>query len=326
MNRFRFARAHSPDAAVATVAADPHAAYIAGGTNILDLMKDYAVAPALLVDITALSFGKVESTPLGVRVGALAKMSDVADHPTIQKQFPAIAQALLESASPQLRNMATIGGNLMQRTRCAYFRDVGTACNKRMPGAGCSALEGVNRMHAVLGGSEHCICVHASDLAVALTAFDAIVHVHGPDGDRAIPLTQFYVLPGTTPDRETVLRHGELIEMLELRPSEYTARSTYLKVRDRAAYEFALVSVAAGLDVQAGKIRTARLALGGVAPIPWRAREAEDALAGQAPTRDAFVNAGQIALSGAHGHGENDFKIALAQRAIVRAFETVASA
>jgi xanthine dehydrogenase YagS FAD-binding subunit len=215
--------------------------------------------------------------------------------------------------------MATIGGNIMQRTRCAYFRDVATACNKRASGAGCSALGGVNRMHAILGGSDHCICVHASDLAVSLVAFDALVHIRGRLGERAVPLGDFYLLPGSTPARETVLEHGELITAVEIPATASAARSVYLKVRDRGAYEFALVSVAAGLDLGGGTIRDARLALGGVAPIPWRAREAERTLRGKAPTRDAFESAAQIALRGAQGHGENDFKIALARRAIVRA-------
>jgi xanthine dehydrogenase YagS FAD-binding subunit len=322
MNLFRFARADSAGAAIATVAADPRASYIAGGTNIVDLMKDDAVTPSLLVDITTLPFAKIDADESSVRIGALAKMSDVADSPAVAHGIPAVSQALLESASPQLRNMATIGGNIMQRTRCAYFRDVATACNKRADGAGCSALGGVNRMHAIVGGSDRCICVHASDLAVALVAFDAILHLRGPAGDRTMALSDFYLLPGSTPARETALAHGELITAVEIPLAAHSRNSTYLKIRDRSQYEFALVSVAAGLDIAGGQIRAARVALGGVAPVPWRAREAERMLQGQAPSRAVFTAAAQSALRGARGYGQNDYKIPLAQRAIVRALQT----
>lgn len=322
MNRVRFARAGTMRTAIATVTAEPSATYIAGGTNIVDLMKDDAVAPSLLVDISSLPFSHIDAAGSTIRIGALAKMSDVADASAVVRDIPAVSQALLESASPQLRNMATIGGNIMQRTRCAYFRDVATACNKRSDGAGCSALGGVNRMHAVLGGSDHCICVHASDLAVALVAFDAVLHLQGANGARSIALSDFYLLPGSTPARETRLEHGELITAVEIPVGAHTRYSTYLKVRDRSAYEFALVSVAAGLDIAGGHIRTARVALGGVAPVPWRARDAERVLHGQTPSPLVFAAAAQSALRGAHGYGQNNFKIALAQRAIVRALET----
>jgi xanthine dehydrogenase YagS FAD-binding subunit len=322
MNLFRFARAGSTGSAMAAVASDSRAAYIAGGTNIVDLMKDDAITPSLLVDITTLPFGHIDADETTVRIGALARMSDVADHAAVVRGLPAVSHALLESASPQLRNMATIGGNIMQRTRCAYFRDVATACNKRAQGTGCSALGGINRMHAVMGGSDRCICVHASDLAVALVAFDAILHLQGPGGERTMPLADFYLLPGSTPERETALQHGELITAVEVPIAAYTRGSTYLKVRDRSAYEFALVSVAAGLDISGGQIRAARVALGGVAPVPWRAREAERILQGQTPSRAVFTAAAQSALRDAHGYGQNDYKIPLAQRAIVRALET----
>ena len=322
MNLFRFARADSADAAIATVAADSRASYIAGGTNIVDLMKDDAVTPSLLVDITALPFARIDADGSTLRIGALARMSDVADAFAVVQGVPAISMALLESASPQLRNMATIGGNIMQRTRCAYFRDVATACNKRADGAGCSALGGVNRMHAIMGGSERCICVHASDLAVALVAFDAMLHLRGSSGERTMALSDFYLLPGSTPERETALAHGELITAVEIPLAAHSRNSTYLKIRDRSQYEFALVSVAAGLEIAGGRIRAARVALGGVAPVPWRAHEAEGMLQGQAPSRAVFMAAAQSALRGARGYGQNDYKIPLAQRAIVRALQT----
>jgi xanthine dehydrogenase YagS FAD-binding subunit len=322
---FSYTRATDPATAGATVASHGGARFIAGGTNLLDLMKDEVERPALLVDINALPFGSVETTPAMLRIGSLARMSDVADHPAVKSDAPAISQALLLSASAQLRNAASIGGNLMQRTRCAYFRDLAGACNKRSPGDGCAALGGINRLHAILGGSAHCICTHASDLAVALVALDATVRTEGPHGERTIPLVDFYRLPGTTPQRETVLDAGELIVGVDVPRSGTAARSHYLKIRDRASYEFALVSVAAGLEVAGGTVRDARLALGGVAPIPWRARAAERSLVGRPPSPEAFAQAAHIALDGAVGHGENDFKIALARRAVVRALTQVSA-
>ena len=319
MNAFRFARAHDAASAMATVGADPRAKYVAGGTNVVDLMKDYVEQPSLLVDITALPLRGIERTPSGVRIGALALMSDVADHPAVAREFPAVAQALLLSASPQLRNMATIGGNIMQRTRCAYFRDVSQACNKRVPGSGCSALHGVNRQHAVAGGSGQCICTHPSDLAVALIALDAVVHVRGTSGERTIPFERFHLLPGATPWRETVLEHGELITAVDVPASALAKSSYYLKVRDRASFEFALVSVAAALDVRAGVVRAARVALGGVAPKPWRAHDAEAALVGRSANAQTFAAAAQAATRGMRGYGENDFKIALTLRDVARA-------
>jgi xanthine dehydrogenase YagS FAD-binding subunit len=327
MNAFRYAQAHDVASALATVAGDPRATYIAGGTNVLDLMKENVERPALLVDITGLPLHGIDRTARGVRIGALAVMSDVADHPAIASDFPVVAQALLLSASPQLRNMATIGGNLMQRTRCAYFRDVSQPCNKRAPGSGCAALEGVNRRHAVVGGSEHCICTHASDLAVALLAVDAVVHVRGRAGERTIPIDRFHLLPGTTPQRETVLERGELIVAVELPAGAAARNSYYLKVRDRASFEFALVSVAAALDIAAGgRIRAARVALGGVAPTPWRARDAEAALVGQPANAQTFAAAATAATRGMRSYGQNGFKIALTRRAVVRALAHVGGA
>lgn len=319
MNAFRYAQAHDAASAMATVGADPRAKYVAGGTNVIDLMKEYVEQPSLLVDITTLPLRAIDRTPSGVRIGALATMSDVADHPAVAREFPAVAQALLLSASPQLRNMATIGGNIMQRTRCAYFRDATQPCNKRAPGTGCSALHGVNRGHAVVGGSEQCICTHPSDLAVALLALDAVVHVRSRSGEKTVPFERFHVLPGTAPQRETVLEHGDLITAVEVPASALARGSYYLKVRDRASYEFALVSVAAALDVAGGTIRDARVALGGVAPKPWRAHDAEAALRGQPANTQSFAAAAQAATRGMRGYGENDFKIALTQRAVARA-------
>ena len=319
MNAFRYVRAPDLASALATVAGDPRATYIAGGTNVVDLMKENVEQPGLLVDITALPLRGIERTARGVRIGALAVMSDVADHPAVAADFPAVAQALLLSASPQLRNMATIGGNLMQRARCAYFRDVTQPCNKRAPGSGCGALGGVNRRHAVIGGSPQCICTHASDLAVALLAVDAIVHVRGRTGERTIPIEGFHLLPGATPQRETVLERGELIVAVELPVSAAARRSHYLKVRDRGSYEFALVSAAAALDIAGGRVRVARVALGGVAPTPWRAHAAEAALVGRPADAQTFAAAATAATRGMRSYGENGFKIALAQRAVARA-------
>ncbi|HEX3464029.1 MAG TPA: xanthine dehydrogenase family protein subunit M [Candidatus Elarobacter sp.] len=319
MKAFRYAQAHDFVSAMSAVAADKDARYVAGGTNLVDLMKEYVERPSLLVDITHLPLRGIERGSHGVRLGALALMSDVADHPAIAREFPVVSQALLLSASPQLRNMATIGGNVMQRTRCAYFRDASQSCNKRAPGSGCAAIAGVNRQHAVIGGSPSCICTHPSDLAVALLAVDAVVHVRGRSGERAIPFEKLHVLPGNTPQRETVMEHGDLITAVELPASTHARNSYYLKVRDRASYEFALVSVAAALDVAGGTIRTARVALGGVAPKPWRSHDAEAALVGRPANAATFVAAAQAATRGMRGYGQNDFKIALTQRAVARA-------
>jgi xanthine dehydrogenase YagS FAD-binding subunit len=265
----------------------------------------------------------VEATTKGVRIGALARMSEVAQAEVIRDRFPVISEALLASASPQLRNMASIGGNLMQRTRCSYFRDTAFACNKRTPGAGCPALAGENRTHAILGTSSQCCCTHASDLAVALVAMDAVVQVQGAKGDRSIPLTEFYLLPGNTPDRETVLQPGELIVAVDVPDLPYARRSHYLKVRDRASYEFALVSAAVALDVEKGKIQAARVALGGVGTKPWRSQAAEKALQGQPANQTSFQQAAQIALRSAKTLQHNAFKVEMAKRTLVRALATV---
>jgi len=314
-----YARATDVAEAIAFVGADSRAEFIAGGTNVIDLMKDDVARPSTLVDITRLPLGGITPSATSIRIGALARMSEVADHPAIQANFPAVVQALNESASPQLRNMATIGGNVMQRTRCAYFRDTSQPCNKRAPGAGCAAIGGVNRMHSVIGTSPHCICAHASDLAVALLMADATIRTRGRNGERIIPIAEFYLLPGNTPQRETVLERGELIEAIEIPVSTAARRSVYLKVRDRRQYEFALVSVAAGLDIQGGTIRAARVVLGGVAPKPWRAAEVETQLIGKPANVQTFAAAAAYASAGMRGFGENDFKVPLVGRAVARA-------
>ena len=323
MRPFQFAKTDSPASAIATVARDSDARFIAGGTNVLDLMKDTVETPSLLVDINALPYGAIHEHAGFVRIGSLARMSDTADDAAVKRAAPAVSEALLLSASAQLRNAASIGGNLMQRTRCTYFRDVATACNKRAPGNGCAALEGENRMHAVLGGSERCICVHPSDFAVALLTTDAVVRTRGPRGERAIAIADFHTLPGETPQIETILQHGELITSIDIPTSPLAASSRYIKIRDRSSYEFALVSVAAAYVVRGGTIREARLGLGGVAPVPWRAREAERSLIGSAATLTSFERAASLAIAGARGHGHNDYKIRLAQRAVVRTLAKV---
>jgi xanthine dehydrogenase YagS FAD-binding subunit len=323
MRPFAYARADSASEAMAAVAPNAAARYIAGGTNLVDLMVDIVETPALVVDINALPFKTIERRKDMLHIGALARMSDVADHPLVRAVAPFISQALVASASAQLRNAASIGGNLMQRTRCAYFRDISQPCNKRAPGSGCSALEGENRMHAILGASDKCIATHASDLAVTLVASDAIVTVRSSQGERVIPLSEFYVRPLGDPRVETVLHHGELITGVDIPVTSALANSTYLKVRDRQSYEFALVSVALALEVSNGIVRDARLALGGVGTVPWRSAEAEKTLIGVAPSRAAFEHAADIALAGAVGRGHNDFKIPLAKRAVAAAFAKV---
>jgi xanthine dehydrogenase YagS FAD-binding subunit len=323
MNPFTYTRTDDPAAAVKQVSGDAKAAFLAGGTTLLDLMKLRVESPAQLVDINAVPLNKIEATDGGLRVGALVSNTDLAYHDAVRKDFPALSEALLSGASPQLRNMASVGGNLMQRTRCYYFRDGISPCNKNRPGSGCAALEGFNRIHAVLGGSDQCIATHPSDMAVALVALDAVVKVRGPKGERSIKVTDFHLLPGEKPERETALEHGELITAVELTRSPLAAHSHYLKVRDRASYEFALASAAVALEVKDGVISAARLALGGVATKPWRAFEAEKALVGQKPTEAVFAAAAKAALQGAKPQKYNKFKIELAQRTVVRALTTV---
>jgi xanthine dehydrogenase YagS FAD-binding subunit len=323
MNPFKYARTDDPAAAVKQVGGDARASFLAGGTSLIDLMKLRVESPAVVVDINALPLNKIEKTDAGLRVGALVSNTALAYHEAVRREFPVLSEAILSGASPQLRNMATVGGNLMQRTRCYFFRDGLSPCNKRQPGSGCAALEGFNRIHAVLGGSEQCIATHPSDMAVALVALDAVVKVRGPKGERAIKMVDFHLLPGDHPERETALEHGELITAVELTRSPLAAHSHYLKVRDRASYEFALASAAVALEIKDGVISAARLALGGVATKPWRAFEAEKALVGQKPTETAFTTAAKAAMKDAKPQKFNAFKIELAQRTIVRALTTV---
>jgi len=277
-----------------------------------------------LVDINALPLAKIESLPNGgIRIGAMARNSDVAHHDMVRSRYLVLSEALLSGASPQLRNMATVGGNIMQRTRCYYFRDLTFACNKRAPGSGCPAIDGFNRIHAILGASEKCIATHPSDMNVALVALDAVIRVQGPKGDRTIPFEQFHLEPGNTPERETVLEPGELITAVDLPASSFAARSHYLKVRDRASYEFALASVAVALEMNGGTIGAARLAVGGVATRPWRAHGVEKILAGQQPSEALFARAARASVEGAKPRGDNAFKVELLQRAVTKALRTV---
>ncbi len=287
-------------------------------------MKMYVETPSVLVNINGLDLHEIETLPHGgVRVGALVRNSDLAYHPLIQKRYPVLSQALLSGASPQLRNMATTGGNILQRTRCPYFFDISFPCNKRNPGAGCSALIGYNRSHAVLGGSDHCIATHPSDMCVAMAALDASIRIEGPDGERAIRFTDFHLLPGDTPDKETILKPGELITAVDLPHLPGTTRSHYLKVRDRASYEFALASAAVVLEMENGGIRSGRIALGGVGTKPWRSLKAEQLLTGR-PSPKLFNAVAAAALEDAKPQTYNGFKIELAKRTLIRALTTIA--
>src|SRR5438105_7415152 len=299
------------------------AEYIAGGTDMVQLLQENVRRPERLVSLAGLLDNRIEAGPQGLRLGAAATMADVAAHPAVVEQFPVVSEALLNSASPQVRNQATMGGNLLQRTRCPYFRDVGyAACNKRTPGSGCAAIGGENRWHAVLGTSESCIAAHASDLAVALVALDASVEVRGARGQRIVPLGQLHRLPGDTPHLETVLEPGEVIAAITVPASPVTHRSHYLKVRNRASFEFAVVSSAVALEMDSGRIRQARVAVGGVGTKPWRLPNVEAGLAGASLDPAALRRAAALAAQGAQGRGRNDFKIELMQRAIVRAVQT----
>jgi xanthine dehydrogenase YagS FAD-binding subunit len=319
MRPLSYARATSVEDAIALMGSDPASAFLAGGTTEVDLIRAGVAHADLLVDVNELPLAEVEPTPDdGLRIGALARMSDVARSPLVVQRYPAVSQALLLGASQQLRNMASMGGNLCQRVRCPYLRDNVSPCNKRDPGSGCAALDGLNRGHAVLGTSEHCIATHPSDVAVALVAFDAVVHTTGRAGARTIAADDFYLLPGDTPEREHPLEHGELITAIELPPLEVARGSLYLKFRDRRSYEFALVSVAAALDVRDGVVAEARLALGGVGTKPWRARRAEAALLGTPATETQFERAAAAELEPAAPRVHNAFKVELAARAIVR--------
>jgi xanthine dehydrogenase YagS FAD-binding subunit len=323
MHSLFYDRARDIDDALALIA-QPGARFIGGGTNLLDLYKSGVEIPQRVVDITRLPLAKIAALPDGgLSIGALASNTAAANHPEVRMRYPLLAEALLAGASPQLRNMATVGGNLMQRTRCHYFVDPAfPRCNKRAPGSGCGAIDGVNRMHAILGASDACIAVNPSDMAVALAALDATVVVKSAQAERRIAIEDFHRLPGDAPQRDTTLEAGELIVAVELPPSPFAARSHYLKLRDRASYAFALVSAAVGLEMDGGTVRRCAIALGGVAHKPWRARKAEAQLAGKPLSDDAMAAAAATALAGARGYGWNDFKIELARRAIVRALRT----
>jgi xanthine dehydrogenase YagS FAD-binding subunit len=326
MINFEFSRATDVADAVRQIASDPEARFIAGGTNLIDLMKYDVERPMRLIDITRLPLKSVEETPSGgLRIGALVPNSDLAYHPIIEKRYPLVSSAILAGASQQLRNMASTGGNLVQRTRCFYFYDVATPCNKREPGSGCSAIHGINRINGILGTSESCIATHPSDMCVALAVLEAIVHVAGPAGERAIALADFHRLPGDTPHIDTNLKPDEIITAIELPARGFAANYSYLKIRDRLSYAFALVSVAAALELESGRIKEARLALGGVAHKPWRDLEAEAALRNQAADSNAFAKAAQILLREAKGFSHNAFKIDLARRAIVRTLTQAAN-
>jgi len=319
VNSFEYTRPVDVVDAVRQIAADPAAKFIAGGTNLIDLMKENVARPSRLIDITRLPLGKIEeTTDGGLRIGALVANSDLAYDPRIEARYPLLGSAILAGASQQLRNMASTGGNLLQRTRCLYFYDTSTPCNKREPGSGCSAIGGINRMHAILGTSEHCIATHPSDMCVALAALDARVLATGTGGQRSIAFGDFHRLPGNTPQTDTNLRVDEIITAIELPPKGFAKNYSYLKIRDRLSYAFALVSVAVGLEIEGDSINDARLALGGVAHKPWRDREVEAQLCGASPTRESFARAAETLLRGARGFGHNDFKIELARRAILR--------
>jgi xanthine dehydrogenase YagS FAD-binding subunit len=322
MHSLYYERAANVDDAL-RLAQQPDVKFIGGGTNLLDLIKGGVEQPLRLVDLNRLALAEIAELPDGgVRIGALARNSDAANHPLIRRRYPLLAQALLAGASPQLRNMATVGGNLMQRTRCYYFYDTGfDMCNKRAPGSGCAAKDGFNRIHAILGASEQCIAVNPSDMSVALAALDAVVRVRGPQGERRIAFADFHRLPGNTPQQDTNLGAGELITAVDLPPSPFAEHAHYLKVRDRASYAFALVSVAAALDLRGGTVRNARIVLGGVAHKPWRSIDAENALIGKSLGAASLQDAAAAALHGAQPYRHNGFKVELARRTLIRALQ-----
>jgi xanthine dehydrogenase YagS FAD-binding subunit len=316
---FRYDRAEDISGAVATLAGERAGVFLAGGTNLVDLMKLGVMEPDVLVDVRRLTSAEIEDLPDGgLRIGAAVTNSDLAADGRVRSRYPVLSQALLSGASGQLRNLATTGGNLLQRTRCAYFYDTTTPCNKREPETGCSALDGCNKDHAILGASRHCVATHPSDMAVAMTALDALVRTQGPGGVREIPITELYRLPGQEPQRDTTLRHAELITAVDLPPLGFSSSSRYRKVRERASYAFALVSVAAALEVRDGVVRDVRIALGGVAHRPWRARKAEDALRGGPAGEDRFRAAAGAELADAAPVRDNAYKVPLARNLMTR--------
>ena len=320
MNSFTYTRADAVDTAVDELVAEETAKFVAGGTNLIDLMKENVERPTRLIDITRLPLASItENEAGGLRLGALMTNADTAYDERIIERYPLLSQTILAGASPQLRNMATDGGNLLQRTRCYYFYDLATPCNKREPGSGCSAINGYNRIHAILGTSEQCIATHPSDMCVALAALEAEVRVTGKSGERVIPFAEFHRLPGDRPDLDNTLRPDEIITAIDLPAKGFADNFMYLKLRDRASYAFALVSVAVALELDGDTIKEARIALGGVAHKPWRKPDVEAMLAGQSTTKENFQKAAEALLAGAQGFGDNTFKIELAKRAIVRA-------
>jgi xanthine dehydrogenase YagS FAD-binding subunit len=324
MINFQYARASNIADAVHQIAADPAAKFIAGGTNLIDLMKEGVERPSTLIDISRLPLNTVgETADGGLRIGALVPNSDLAYHPLVERRYPMLASAILAGASQQLRNMASTGGNLLQRTRCYYFYDTATPCNKREPGSGCSAINGLNRMHAILGASADCIATHPSDMCVALAALEAKVHVAGPR-ERTIAFSDFHRLPGNSPQFDTNLQPHEIVTAVELPAQGFATNYTYLKIRDRLSYAFALVSVAAALELDGDRIKQARLALGGVAHKPWRDSAVEAALRGEIADQAMFARAADLLLHDAKGYAHNSFKIELARRGIVRALTQAA--
>ncbi|HEU4606505.1 MAG TPA: xanthine dehydrogenase family protein subunit M [Chitinophagaceae bacterium] len=324
MINFDYNRPSALKAAIDGAHKDATAQFIAGGTNLVDLMKRGVAAPQKLIDITGLPLKAIEQGKGFIRIGALALNSEVAENELIQNKLPLLSLALKAGASPQLRNMATVGGNMMQRTRCSYFYDTAMPCNKRQPGSGCGALKGYNRMHAIFGASEQCIAVHPSDMCVALAALNARVVIASVKGERKIPFLEFHRLPGTTPQRDNNLVKGDLITAIEVPDNEAFAKNVhYLKIRDRASYAFALVSVAAALDIKQDIIQGARLAMGGVAHKPWRLSVAEDFLKGKAASTDNFQKAAALAMKDARGYGHNNFKLRLAPNAIIDTLKTI---
>lgn len=322
MRPFKYTEVTDPAVATRSVAANAQAKYLAGGTNLVDMMREYIATPNELVDIKALAFSQISPTSNGVTIGALARNSDTANHPLIRKDFPLLSMAILAGASPQLRNMATNGGNLMQRTRCPYFYDIALPCNKREKGSGCSAVEGLNRTHAILGHSADCVATYPGDMANALYALDAVVKVRGLDGkERSIPVNEFHRLPGDSPEKDNVLVHGELITGIDIPKNKFAARSYYLKVRDRASYAFALIAVAAAIETDGDRVKQARIVLGGVAHKPWRSMGAEKSLVGKKADKASFEAAAAAALAGAKPLSHNAYKIDLSKRAIVVALE-----
>lgn len=325
MKNFQIIRALSAASAVSNIKKEKEAMFIAGGTNLVDLMKKNVVAPDKLVDITALDLKQIEFLKGKVSIGALAKNSQVAEDKSIKEKHPLLAQALAAGASQQIRHMATVGGNMLQRTRCSYFYNTDMPCNKRVPKSGCGAIGGVNRMHAIFGASESCIAVHPSDMCVALAALDANVLVEGPKGKRQIKFTDFHRLPGNTPEKDNTLEDKELITSVEIPDNNFTKNVHYLKVRDRSSYAFALVSVAVALDLKNDKINDVRLAMGGVAHKPWRLTETEEFLKGKTISEEIFKQAADLAMRGARGYGDNDFKLTLGANAITEALTIAAS-